>query len=256
MSINAIIIEDESAAARRLEKMIYMSDPSVEILARLDSVTGSVKWLQGNPHPDLIFLDIHLGDGSSFAIFEQVEISSPIIFTTAYDDYAIKAFKLNSIDYLLKPVRQEELNFSMAKFKRQKPEAGGMIKENIASLVETIKNENHRWKKRFFVSFGDKIKSVEVEQIAYFIIIQKNTFVVTHSNDSYAINYSLEQLEELLDPAKFHRVNRKYIVCYQAIVTMWSYSRSRVKLGLSPLPPEEVIVSTDRSAGFKEWLNQ
>lgn len=256
MAIKAIIIEDETAALRRLEKMISMADPSIEILTRLDSVSGSVKWLQNNILPDLIFLDIHLGDGSSFSIFDQVEVHCPVIFTTAYDDYAIKAFQLNSIDYLLKPVIQEELNRSIAKFNKHNPASQNMIKNNIASLMESIKNDSGRRKKRFLVSFGDKIKTVETDQIAYFLIIEKSTFLVTHGNDSYGINYSLEQLEELLDPGNFYRVNRKFIVSYPAIKNMWTFSRSRVKIELSPKPPEDVIVSTDRSAGFKEWLNQ
>ncbi len=256
MSLKALIIEDEPAAARRLQKMILQADPGIAIIGMLDSVSGAVRWLQTNPHPDMIFLDINLGDGISFAIFEKVEVSCPVIFTTAYDEYAIKAFTINSIDYLLKPIKQEQLDFSISKLKKYFLNNQSAEKQNLSALLETLATGGEKWKKRFLVSFGDKIKTIEVEEIAYFMILEKSTFLVTGNNDSYAINYSLEQLEELLDPSRFFRVNRKYIVSMGSIKNMWIYSRSRVKLQLSPLPPEDVIVSTDRSGAFKEWLNQ
>ncbi len=256
MVLRALIIEDEPAATRRLVKMIKIADPFVEIIGQLDSVSSSIKWLQCNPQPDLIFLDINLGDGISFSIFDEVEINCPVIFITAYDEYAIKAFKHNSIDYLLKPVKQEELDFSIAKLRKLRADYGRSQQQNIQGLLENLKVPHNTWKKRFIVNFGEKIKAIDCQEIAYFTILEKSTFLVTLHNDSYGINYSLEQLEELLDPSIFFRINRKFIVSFSAIRNMWSYSRSRVKIHLEPLPSEDVIVSTDRSADFKDWLNQ
>jgi DNA-binding LytR/AlgR family response regulator len=256
MQLRALIIEDEPAAARRLEKMIADADPHITIIDKLDSVSTAVRWFRQHPQPDLVFLDINLGDGLSFAIFEEVEVNCPIIFITAFDEYAIKAFKLNSVDYLLKPVKQEELNFSIRKLRSYFSSDQRQSQNNIRMMLESLKSPAEKWKKRFVVNFGDKIKAIETEEVAYFMILEKNTFLVTHRNDSYGISYSLEQLEEMLDPSKFFRVNRKFIVGFSSIENMWSYSRSRVKLQLIPSPPEEVIVSTERSSGFKEWLNQ
>jgi DNA-binding LytR/AlgR family response regulator len=256
MSLNALIIEDEPAASRRLEKMIKEADPTMVIMGKLDSVSSSVKWFRENPPPDLVFLDINLGDGVSFNIFDEIDLHCPVIFTTAFDEYALRAFKLNSIDYLLKPIKQEELLFSIEKFKRQYRAGNPGMKENLMAMLEELKKPEDRWKKRFMVNFGEKIKAIDTQDIAYFMILEKNTFLVTLSNDSYGIGYSLEQLEEMLDPAVFYRVNRKFIVSFPCIKNMWSYSRSRVKLQLEPLPPDDVIVSTDRSPGFKQWLDK
>ncbi len=255
MFLNALIIEDEPAASRRLQKLIKEIDPFIEIVATLDSISSAISWFRDHAQPDLLFLDIHLGDGLSFNIFEKLDITCPVIFTTAYDEYAIKAFKLNSIDYLLKPIKREELKFSIEKLKKNTTNDTIHL-QTIQSIFDNYRNREEQWRKRFMVSFGDKIKAIEVLEIAYFVIIEKSTFLTTFSNDSYGINFSLEQLDEILDPQKFYRVNRKFIVNYEAIKNMWSYSRSRVKIELQPQPLEDVIVSTDRSSGFKEWLNQ
>lgn len=253
MAIKALIIEDEPAAARRLDKLIRETDPQIEIIGNLDSVSSAIKWFRNNPHPDLIFLDIHLGDGLSFGIFNELEITCPVIFTTAYDEFAIKAFKLNSIDYLLKPIKQEELSFSINKFKLRYPNPG---LTDFRTLIESLQTNQDKWKKRFVVNYGDKIKAIEVSDISYFMILEKNTFLVTHRNESFGINYTLEQLEEQLNPSQFFRINRKFIIAFSSIKNMWTYSRSRVKLQLEPPAPEDVIVSTDRSSGFKDWLNK
>ena len=256
MSYRALIIEDEPAAARRLEKMILISDPSIRIIDKLDSVSAAVRWFKTHPAPDLVFLDINLGDGLSFGIFDEIDVQCPVIFTTAYDEYAIKAFKVNSIDYLLKPIRQEELDFSIEKFRKQAGYRKDEIQQNFKNMLESLKTPEDKWKKRFVVSFGDKIRAIETDAIAWFMVMEKSTWLVTRENNSYGINYSLEQLEELLDPSKFIRVNRKFIVGFSAITSMYAYSRSRVKLQLQPEPSEEVIVSTDRSSGFKQWLDK
>ncbi|MFW6352305.1 MAG: LytR/AlgR family response regulator transcription factor, partial [Bacteroidota bacterium] len=199
--------------------------------------------------------DINLGDGLSFEIFEKTEIDCPVIFITAYDEYAIKAFKVNSIDYLLKPLKKEEFKRSIEKYKRFRPDRQ-MQSGNLRGLLEQMKKPEKDWKQRFVVHFGDKLKSVETSAIAYFMIIEKNTFLVTHQNESFGINYSLDQIIEFINPSRFFRVNRKYIVSFDSIKNMWSYSRSRVKLLLNPPASEDVIVSTDRSSAFKDWLDQ
>lgn len=255
MKLNALIIEDEPAAAKRMQKLIKAADPDMEILDVLDSVSSATKWFQTHSQPDVIFLDINLGDGNSFGIFDHSDIRCPIIFTTAYDQYAIKAFKLNSVDYLLKPIKADELIFSIEKLKNQLSASGHAV-PSIREVIDRIQTRQDNWKKRFVVNFGDKIKAIETCEIAYFMILEKNTFLVTHKNDSYGINYSLEQLEELLNPDAFIRINRKYIVSFDSIRNMWTYSRSRVKLQLDPPAPDDVIVSTERSSSFKEWLNQ
>jgi len=256
MNYRALIIEDEPAAARRLEKMVAECEPSIRITGILDSIKGAVDWFNNYPMPDLIFLDINLGDGLSFTIFEKVEITCSVIFTTAYDEYAIKAFRHNGIDYLLKPIKIDELKYSISKYIQQQAGRENIIQNNIKQLMGSFSGNTDQWKKRFIVNFGDKIKAIETEDVAYFMILEKNTFLVTQLNESFGINYSLEQLEEMLNPDEFFRANRKFLVRFAAIKNMWSYSRSRVKLELQPPAPDDVIVSTERSAAFKEWLNK
>ncbi len=256
MNYKALIIEDEPAAARRLEKIVVECEPSIKVTGILDSIKSSVEWLNSNPMPDVIFLDINLGDGLSFAIFEKVEITCSVIFTTAFDEYAIRAFRHNGIDYLLKPIKIDELKFSIHKFLQQQIGRENTIQNNIRQLMGSLSGNTDQWKKRFIVNFGDKIKAIETTDVAYFMILEKNIFLVTHNNESFGINYSLEQLEEMLNPDEFFRVNRKFLIRFAAIKSMWSYSRSRVKLELNPAAPDDVIVSTERSTAFKEWLNK
>jgi len=251
--MKVLIVEDEIAAARRLIKMLKEVEPQIEILSTTDSISSTVDWLNTNPLPELIFLDIHLADGSSFRIFDQVKISCPIIFTTAYDQYAIQAFKVNSIDYLLKPIKINELLFSINKFKEVKSKNKGI---DIETLVNAIRKPEQSFQKRFIVQYADKLKAIEVEDIAYFIALEKGVFLVSLDNHRYDIDYTLEKLEGILDPMHFYRANRKFLVSFSSIKSMFTYSKSRVKLELTPNPETDVIVSSDRSAGFKEWLNQ
>ncbi|MFN2394890.1 MAG: LytR/AlgR family response regulator transcription factor [Bacteroidales bacterium] len=255
MTFKAVIIEDEPAAARRLEKLIHEIDTNIEIQAKPDSVATAIEWFQKNTLPDLIFLDIHLGDGLSFAIVDTLKITCPVIFTTAYDEYAIRAFKVNSVDYLLKPIKHDELELSIRKFKKHFQKEYHQT-QDLKVLIESLKQPASNWKKRFVVNYGEKIKAIETSDIAYFMIMEKNTFLVTRGNRSFGINYSLEQLENHLDTNVFFRVNRKFIININAIENMFTWSRSRIKLHLNPPPPEDVIVSTDRTSHFKEWLNQ
>lgn len=253
--MKVIIIEDEAFAALRLKKMIQDYNPEIKILAELESVAESVKWFRSNPEPDLIFLDIHLEDDLSFAIFEQVNISSPVIFTTAFDEYAIKAFKLKSIDYLLKPIVHEELAAALKKYEQFSGLHSNSI--DLQSLYNLLTSNEKKYRERFSISIGSKIKMVEVADCAYFFVMDKGVYLRTFQGNTYNVDFTLDKLEELLNPASFFRINRKYLVNIASITNMIAYSRSRVKLELKPKADDEyeTIVSIDRAADFKKWLN-
>jgi DNA-binding LytR/AlgR family response regulator len=223
------------------------------VTAKLASVEESIKWLKKN-EPDLIFLDIQLEDGLSFEIFDKVTIDVPVIFTTAYDQYAIKAFKLNSIDYLLKPIRKAELEEALNKYKNIK----NSYLRDFEDVFKSIMNKEISYKKRFLVQYGQKIKKVETEEIAYFYAMEKNVFMTTYEKSNYPVNYSLDKLTEILDPEKFFRINRKMIISFDAIKNMIPFSRSRIKIELNPPAPKEVeaLVSVERASSFKEWLDK
>lgn len=251
--MKVVIIEDEKLAANHLEKMITKYDPSVQVLAKLESVEDSIDWFTANGDPDLIFLDIHLDDGLSFAIFEKVKVNAPIIFTTAYDEYAIKAFKMKSIDYLLKPILPEELYNAINKYKEWKKPEGSAI--DMQSLVELITRKDPVFKTRFSITVGEKIKSVSIEQVAYFYSTQGITFLVTNDNLHYPIDLSLEQLTEQLDPKDFFRINRQFLVKLKSIRNVHVYPKSRLKIDLNPAYNEEIFVSIDKVTRFKAWLD-
>ncbi len=254
--MKVVIIEDEAFATLRLKKMILDYDPEIKIMAELESVAESVKWFKANPEPDLIFLDIHLEDDLSFAIFDQVSISSPVIFTTAFDEYAIKAFKLKSIDYLLKPIVHEELAAALKKYEQFSGLHHSSV--DLQSLYNLLTGKEKKYKERLSISIGSKIKMVEVTDIAYVFVMEKGVYLRTFQGSTYSIDFPLDKLEEMLDPGKFFRINRKYLVNISSINDMVAYSRSRVKLELKPRADDEfeTIVSIDRSAEFKNWLNQ
>lgn len=249
--MKVLIIEDEQATAQRLIKLIREIEPLIEVIETLDSIDASVKWFNANQHPDLIFQDIHLADGSSFEIFGKVEVKSPIIFVTAYDQYALQAFKVNSVDYLLKPVKKNDLTEALKKF-HEFHEAKKEPALNYSALAQLIKKENAQ--KRFLVRYGEKIKAVDVDDIAYFFTQEGNLFFMTFDNHQYPLEISLDKLEPTLDPIQFYRINRQFIINYKAIKEMYSYSKSRVKIILNPPCEIETIASTERSGEFKQWL--
>jgi two-component system, LytTR family, response regulator LytT len=253
--MKVVIIEDEAFAALRLKKMIQDFNPDIQILAELESVAESVKWFKSNPEPDLIFLDIHLEDDLSFAIFDQVNISSAVIFTTAFDEYAIKAFKLKSIDYLLKPIVHEELAAALKKYEQ----FSGLHRNSVdlQTLYNLITNSDKKYRERFSISVGTKIKMVEVTDIAYCFVLDKGVYMRTKQGHTFNIDFTLDKLEEMLNPATFFRINRKYLINISSIANMVTWSRSRVKLELKPKADEEfdTVVSVDRSTAFKNWLN-
>jgi len=253
--MKVVIIEDEAFAALRLKKMIHAFNPDIKILAELESVAESVKWFKSNPEPDLIFLDIHLEDDLSFAIFDQVDISSPVIFTTAFDEYAIKAFKLKSIDYLLKPIVHEELAAALKKYEQYSGLHPNAV--DLQSLYNLLTNKDNKYRERFSISVGTKIKMFEVSEIAYFFALDKGIYLRTFQGNSFNMDFTLDKLEEMLDPKMFFRINRKYLVNVGSISNMVTYSRSRIKLELKPKADIELdaVVSIDRSAEFRKWLN-
>lgn len=251
--MNIVIIEDEELAARRLEGMILSYDPEVKVLAMLESVAGAIDWFSSNPEPDLIFLDIHLEDGLSFSIFEKVKISAPIIFTTAFDEYAIKAFKLKSIDYLLKPVIQEELNQAIRKYREWNRQSKPVV--DLSSLYEIIGRNPKHFRSRFSIPVGQKIKTIPVEEVAYFYSSEGITFLVTRDRIEYPLDSSLEKLAGEVDPLQYFRINRQYLVSLKSIGNVHIYPKSKLKIDLLPAAHEEVFVSIDRVVQFKRWLD-
>jgi len=221
-------------------------------VARLESVAESVEWFRNNPHPDLIFLDIHLEDGLSFSIFDQVKVNSPIIFTTAFDEYAIKAFKLKSIDYLLKPISQIDLKKAIEKF-RDWGDKKQLI--DISTLFSLMKGSTTNYRERFSVVVGQKLKSIDVKDVAYFFSNSGITFVAMQQKGQYSLDISLDNLLTELNPKQFFRVNRQYIVSLQSIGNIHIFPKSRLKLELNPPLPEGVFVSLDKVVDFKKWVD-
>jgi len=248
--MNCLIVEDEKVAAERLVGLIKKYDPSIDVAEIVQSVKNGVQWLNAYPAPDLIFMDIQLADGLSFEIFEQTIVKTPVIFTTAYDEYALKAFKVNSIDYLLKPIDQGELNNAIDKFK-----GNNLPKEIPAQVFDSImRSLTKTHKNKFVTNVGEHIKVFTTEDIQCFYSMEKYTFLQNNSGRDYAINYSLDQLEELLDPAQFFRINRKFIVSSSAISDIISYSNSRLKVKLNSNQSNDLLVSREKVPDFKKWL--
>lgn len=253
--MKVLIIEDEHLAAERMAELVRQYDPDIQISGIIDSVKDVVLWLKTNPQPGLIFMDIQLADGLCFDIFDQVPVEAPVIFTTAYEEYAIRAFKVNSVDYLLKPVDYTELCAALNKFKKQysaKKEASFLPGEILQSVRKMIVKP---YKNRFVIRVGDHLKSVAVEDIMYFYSQEKTTNLVTSDSRVYIIDYSLDRLMEIIDTEKFFRINRQNILNRDAIDDIVVYSISRLKVKLKLAGHEPLIVSRDKVNGFKAWLD-
>jgi len=252
--MKALIIEDEMLTAQRLEAMLKKYEPGMEVLAVLPSVSASIQWFTSNPDPDLVFMDIHLEDGQSFAIFEKINLDVPVIFTTAYDEYMIKAFKVNSVDYLMKPVNYEELVAAIDKFKRlRKQDAPG---SQMDALMQSIQPKEQEYKSRFLISIGSKLKAIETDDVQSFYSAEKLSFLVTKDNQRFPVDYSLDKLNVLLDPKDFFRINRQMMVRLSAIEHIHVFPKGRLKLDLQPVMKDEVLVSLDKVTAFKEWLGK
>lgn len=252
MQLKVLIIEDEKPAREHLERQLNRAAPDAIILAHLTTISEAVNWLK-NESADLIFMDIHLADGSSFTIFEQVNVNTPVIFTTAYDAYALKAFKVNSIDYLLKPIGEEELKVSLEKYRIRHQQHASFSME---WLKRTLALEPKHFQERFMVHRGEKLLSVPSEQIAYFEGEDRYVYLVKKDGSRFIVDYRLADLEDVLNPNHFFRLNRSFITHINAIQSMVNMSKSRIKIELNPVAKREIIVSSENSQEFKQWLNQ
>jgi DNA-binding LytR/AlgR family response regulator len=251
--MTTIIIEDEKPAARLLQRKLEKLN--IEVGVMLHSVEEAIDWFLKNEHPDLIFLDIQLSDGLSFEIFEKVEIKSAIIFTTAFDEFALRAFKLNSIDYLLKPIDEDELSLAISKFKDRLPKQE-KIELDFNEIKKMLVNPfGKEFKQRFTVKIGQHLKVIAVEEVECFYSENKGTYLHTYDNRNYLLECTLEMLEQELDPKYFYRISRKFIIPVKAIKEIVVYSNSRLKVILPSYNDDEVIVSREKVSLFKDWLN-
>ncbi len=267
--LRALLVEDEPLAARRLAALLQKLPEPFDILGPAESVAQAVALLRAGPAPDVLFLDIHLADGLSFELFEQVEIRCPVIFTTAYDQYALRAFRVNSVDYLLKPIDEEELRGAVAKLRARlaattgagAPVAPIIDAASLAALVAQLRQPEPAvaYKTQFVVRVGEHLKVVAVEQVAYFLSLEKTTLLFAADGRKYVVDYTLEQLENLLDPREFFRLNRAYLARQAAIQDIIHYASSRLQTVLRPAPPASegpVLVSREKVSVFKSWLDR
>jgi two-component system LytT family response regulator len=256
--MNILIIEDEVVAAERIQELVHKTITDAHIVGLCDSIEQSVQFLQTHPMPSLILMDIELADGQSFEIFREVDITCPVIFTTAYDAYALQAFKVHSIDYLLKPIQQEELQQSINKFRQLKESFESKAALNVDDLLEALRRTTipvgNTYRERFLVRKGQQLLSIPNEETAYFYSEGRITFLKTIAGPFYALETSLEDVEQQVDPARFFRASRKYLLERRAIRTVLSDFNGKYRVILKPDAKEEVIVSRDRAAAFRKWL--
>ncbi len=250
-----LIIEDVAAAAEKITRLATTHFPEATLAGPIESIEESVEWLEQNPMPDLIFMDIQLADGPSFDIFTEVKISCPVIFTTAYDEHALTAFGHNGIEYLLKPIKEEAFQQAIEKYRSWNQQASSP-EPDWTKLLDGIQSGNNRksYQKRLVIRYGQQIKALEIKDAAFFYIESKVTILNTFEGKEYPVDQNLEELQQILNPSIFFRINRKMIVNIEAIDRMSAHSKSRVRLTLQPGFPGEVIVSSERSPVFKEWL--
>ncbi len=246
--MKAIIVEDETAAARNLQAMLRQMAPEVEIVAVLESIADSVEWFGANPAPDVVFMDIHLADGDSFRIFDLIDIQSPIIFTTAYDQYALKAFSVNSIDYLLKPIEQSQLERALSKLQKLTPTERKEMQQKIDKIVEAEHPTT------LLVQVKDRIIPLKMDDVAYFYTAEEKVWGYTHSGEVYLVGKTLDKLSNMLSHSEFYRANRQFIVSRRSIRDVSVWFGSRVAVNVLPEAPERIVVSKERSGEFKRWL--
>lgn len=251
--MNTLIFEDEKLNAERLIQLVKRYDYRINILDTIASVAQGVDWLSNNPPPELIFMDIQLSDGSCFEIFNKVNIEIPVIFTTAFDEYALRAFKVNSVDYLLKPIDFSDLKKALDKFRKFAITSNPVTHKNYDDIFNQIINS---YKNRFLIKLGDQFKYISTEDIAYFIFIEGIAYIFTKGGSKYYVDMTLDKIESLLDPAHFFRINRKLIISISAIAKIHAYFNGRLKVELIPALEDEVIVSRERVSSFKEWLDR
>ena len=254
--MNILLIEDEALAAEKIKNTLSEVNSSANILDTLVSVEDSISWLQNNPMPDMIISDIHLADGICFNIFSEVKVTCPIIFATAYDKYAIQAFEVNSIDYLLKPVTQERLQQAVDKYMQLTETKDTDRVDLFSEFKELLAEKKRDYKTRFLCKIGNKIKSVSVDKISYFYTENKMTFILDQDKTRYPVNNTLDEIENLIDPNHFFRLNRQFITSYDSISEIHPHFKGRVKVKLNPKNEGDIIVSTERTPLFKSWLDR
>jgi DNA-binding LytR/AlgR family response regulator len=247
--MKVVIVEDEALAAEKLQRLLQKVDAQIEVVKVLESVEEAVNWFSQNTAPDLVFMDIQLDDGISFEIFDAIKMDAPVIFTTAYNEYAIRAFKVNSVDYLLKPIEAEALSAAIQKFRKHFGESGDFE----AKITKVFSQLSAKYKSRFFVKVGVHFQSIPVEKICCFFVEERCTFLKTTEGKTYDLDYSLEQLQNMIDPGQFFRINRNYLVNINCIGEIISYSTNRLKLNVGKT---EQIVSRDKVSEFKQWMDR
>jgi DNA-binding LytR/AlgR family response regulator len=254
--MNILIVEDEELAQKKLQKTLAAVDASATVVGITDSIQSTVDWLKSNNSADLILMDIELADGQSFEVFNLVDVKAPVIFTTSYDEYALKAFKVNSVDYLLKPVQTDELQAALAKYKKLADTTKQDV--NIESLVNQIKQQLQpkEYRKRFLVKHAQKLVSVDVEEIAYFYSDGRLNFFKTFDNKKFVVDYTMDELEDMLDPTAFFRISRSFFVAFNAIEKIDDYFGNRLILQLNPAVDKEALVSREKVADFKKWMGK
>lgn len=253
--MTVLIIEDEAPAFRRLQKVLEETIPDVSIVEVLDSVSESVKWIRNHKLPDLIFMDIQLSDGISFEIFDQVTIDRPVIFTTAFDEYMLRAFKVNSIDYLLKPIKKEDMTQAIKKYEALKPQFGSVVPD-IGDLVRRIDLHEKTYKSRFLIRQNDQLIAVEASQIAFFFTRHGVVHLVTHQKKTYLMDQNLEEIASQLDPSQFFRANRQYLISFRSIQAVHKYHKGKLLVETMPSAEEGVVISAEKASDFKQWLDQ
>lgn len=260
--MNILIVEDEDLAVKKIQKTLSSVDSEAVITGITDSIKSTVEWLQQHPQPDLILMDIELADGQSFEIFNLIDVKSPVVFTTSYDEYALKAFKVNSIDYLLKPVQKDELQSALNKYKKMKNSYAVKTEEsqpvNLDSLVKELQNklQPKEFRKRFLVKHAQKLVSIEIEEIAYFFSDGRLNFFKTTDNRKFVVDYTMDELEDMLDPRQYFRISRSFYVSINCIDKIDDYFGNRLILQLQPAVDKEALVSREKVTDFKKWMGK
>ena len=256
-----LIVEDEDLAVKKIQKTLESVDPEAEVVGVTDSISSTVDWLNNNPSPDLILMDIELSDGQSFEIFNRVAVKSAVVFTTSYDEFALKAFKVNSIDYLLKPIQKEDLEVALNKYKTMKTMYAGdqqQTEMNVDVLVKELRQKLSlkEYRKRFLVKHAQKLVSIDVEDIAYYFSDGRLNFFKTYDNKKFVLDYTMDELEDMLDPEKYFRISRSFYISVKSVDQIHEYFGNRLLLHLNPPVDKEAIVSREKVAEFKKWMGK
>ena len=253
--MKVLIIEDEAPAFRRLEKVLMEIDPSIEILEVLDSIEDSVKWIRNHDAPDLAFLDIQISDGISFQIFDEIKVTFPVIFTTAFDEYMLRAFKVNSIDYLLKPIKKEDLEGAINKYKDLIGDKSAPS-DDLSELLKRISLTEVQYKSRFLVKQGEKLIAIRVEDVVCFQSRNGIVHIITKNEKSFITDFTLDELSGQLDPKNFYRANRQFILNADYITTVHKHFKGKLLVEVPHFKGDQILVSTEKATAFKNWLDQ